>query len=106
MRIYCSYDSPSSKRKETWECHINYVQNFGSCCEIQLSSLSSIFLTVCKSSRGYLACMPDFGAGCYLASFDDVFWNTEKLSITLNSMVDGITIANALKHLSEHIKLN
>jgi|LSQX01.1.fsa_nt_gb hypothetical protein len=106
MRIYCSYDSPSSKRKEVWECRLDYLKNYGSTCEIQLSSLSSIFLSISKSSRGYLACMPDFGAGCYLASFDDVFWNTEKLSVTLDSMADGITIANALKHLSDRIRID
>jgi len=106
MLINCSYKPKHSKQKEYWQCKVNYVKNFGSSTEIQLTSRSSIFLTVCESSRGYLACVPDFEAGCYLADFNDTFWNTEKLSAALNNMVDGITIASALKHLSEHIKFD
>ncbi|MDD4296132.1 MAG: hypothetical protein PHC69_04150, partial [Ruminiclostridium sp.] len=43
MRIYCSYDSPSSKKKEVWECRLDYLKNYGSTCEIQLSSQAQPF---------------------------------------------------------------
>lgn len=106
MLINCSYKLKNSKKKEHWECRVDYVKNYGSNSEILLISKSYIFLTVCKSSRGYIACIPDFRASCYIDDFNDTFWNTAKLSAALNSVFDGITIAQALKHLSEQIKLN
>lgn len=89
MLINCSRKSRNSRKKEQWQCRINYVKNYGSCSEIQLTARSSIFLSVCKSSRGYLACLPDFGAGCYLVNFYDSTWNAEKLSAALKNPIDG-----------------
>lgn len=48
--------------------------------------------------------MPDFGAGCHLASLKDKFWNTEKLTEVLGK-VDGITVASALYALADKAEL-
>ena len=44
--------------------------------------------------------MPDFNAGCHLTDFQDIFWNTERLTKVIGK-VDGITVATALKMLSD-----
>jgi len=46
--------------------------------------------------------MPDFGAGCHLAEFDDIFYNSEKLCHVLGK-VDGVTVANAIACFYEEL---
>lgn len=90
----------SGKRTECWIGSIKNLKKFGSHYEIWIESRSSIFVMFGKTSRGYFACMPDFDAGCHLTDFQDFFWNTERLSKVLGK-VDGITVATALKMLSD-----
>ena len=78
------------------------LKNYGSHYEFMIQSRSSIMVILGKSSTGYFACMPDFNAGCHLAFLNDVFWNTERLSMVLGK-VDGITVASALVFLAEKI---
>lgn len=82
--------------------HISKFENHGSHYEVFIQSRSSIMLVFSKTSRGYVACMPDFGAGCYLANLNDIFWNSEKL-IAVIGVVDGITVASALLHLFKEL---
>lgn len=46
--------------------------------------------------------MPDFGAGCHLIVFDNIFFNTEKLYHVLGK-VDGITVANTIAGFHEEL---
>lgn len=68
--------------------------------------LPRIINTICthfgQTTSGHFACMPDFGAGCYLADLKDIFWNTEKLTAVLGK-VDGITVAYALSSISDQL---
>lgn len=92
--------STRGKRSEKWPGRIKQLKDFGSHYEMWIESRSSIFVMFGKTSRGYFACMPDFDAGCHLTDFQDVFWNTERLAKVIGK-VDGITVATALKMLSD-----
>jgi hypothetical protein len=87
-------------RKETWNGHISSIKNYGSHIEIKIQSRSGILVLLGKTSFGNFACMPDYGAGCHLASLDDIFYNTERLTNVMNK-VDGITVAYALAAIAE-----
>ena len=48
---------------------------------------------------GHFICIPNINVGCSLSTWwDDIFWNTERLSIQMNE-VDAITAAYAVKAL-------
>jgi hypothetical protein len=89
-------------RKKSWPGIISRFENHGTHYEILIQSRSSIMVVFSKTSRGYVACMPDFGAGCYLANLNDLFWNTERLTAVMG-IVDGVTVATALLHLYKEL---
>ena len=87
---------------EVWEGVIPRFTKYESHYEIRMEARSGIMVVFGKSSRGNWACIPDFGAGCYLSGFKDKFWNTEQLTKVIGE-VDGITVANALYLLADKI---
>lgn len=87
---------------EEWQGYISNIVNHGSHYEFRIESRSGLTVIFGKTSFGNFACLPDFDAGCHLATLDDEFYNTERLSAAINP-VDGITIAKALKVLSKMI---
>lgn len=93
----------TNRRIERWKGRITEFKNHGSHYEIRIESRSGILVIFGKTRQGGFACMPDFGAGCYLASLKDKFWNTEKLSEVLGK-VDGITVAEALFAIADRIE--
>lgn len=89
---------------ETWKGRIKYSTDLGGYYEIYIESRSSIFVILGPYSDGYFACIPDFGAGCYIAGLSDYFYNKEKLVRVLGT-IDGITVATALQSLAEVITI-
>lgn len=95
MIVFKCADSESSD-KEPWEGTIeNHIRHEGYH-EFWIQSRSSIMTIVGKTSRGNFACMPDYGVGCHLSRFNDLFWNTERL-MQLLRRPDGISAAAAIK---------
>jgi hypothetical protein len=88
--------------KRYWTGSITRFENYGTHYEFMIQSRSSIMVIFGKTSRGFFACMPDFNVGCHLVCLNDVFWNTERLSIVLGK-ADGITVASALVFLAEKL---
>ena len=41
--------------------------------------------------------IPEMGISSELSYLDDTFWNSEQIGHQLNSIIDGLTIANGLK---------
>lgn len=78
-------------------------KNYGTHYEFFIQSRSSIMVIFGITSRGYFACMPDFNVGCHLVNLNDMFWNSERLSMVLGT-VDGITVASALVALASELK--
>lgn len=87
---------------EKWIGRVTYFKNHGTHYEIVIESRSRILVLFGKTEQGAFACMPDFEVGCHLVDPKDLFWNTEKLTHALGK-VDGITVATALKALSDKI---
>jgi hypothetical protein len=87
---------------EKWAGRITAIKSYGSHIELRIESRSSILVLIGQTTSGHFACMPDFGAGCYLADLKDIFWNTEKLTAVLGK-VDGITVAYALSSISDQL---
>ena len=54
-----------------------------------------------KYVNGAFISIPAFGVGCDLSSYNDYFWNNEKLARLMNP-VDAATIAEALRTLHKN----
>jgi hypothetical protein len=102
VRFECSYKARKGV-KECWSGNISRFIDHGSHFEIFIQSRSSILVLFGKTEYGYFACMPDFHAGCHLSSPKDTFYNTEKLVHTMKNKVDGITVAMALKAITDKV---
>lgn len=91
-----------TRLEENWEGIVQYIKNYGSHYEIKIQSRSSLLVLIGRTTFGYFACIPDWQAGCHLASFKDLFWNTEQLSQVIGD-IDGITVAQALYTISNEL---
>lgn len=100
-----SYKFQENSAKEKWTGTIDYFNKIGESYQIQITSKSSIFVVLTKTSRGWVAAIPDWSAGCYLSTdFEDVFYNTDKLTHAMGNVIDAVTIANALAKLGKYLK--
>ena len=88
---------PSDKRKTTWIGKINTIKGVKENCEMEVVSRGHFYHVIFGShSYGNYICIPNWDAGCELADYSDLFWNTERLSKVISS-ADAITIATAVK---------
>ncbi len=97
--FHCRLRTESSD--QSWIGRIRSIRDYGSHREIELSSRSALTLIVGAYTHGHFLSVPEYGVGCGLAQYDDVFWNQEQLSRLL-SIVDAVTIAEALRFLDQH----
>ena len=65
--------SKNRKKNEKWNGVVSRLTKHGQYYEMLIQSRSRIVVIFGKSSQGGFACMPDFGAGCYLADLKDKF---------------------------------
>ena len=86
---------------EQWDGYVENIHNYGSHYEIQVESRSGFTFMVGNYVNGNFISIPAFGVGCDLSSYDDYFWNNEKLA-SLMSPVDAATIAEALRNLHKN----
>ena len=105
MHFRCSYQWDPDDRDD-WNGFIKRITCFGSHYEIFITSRSTIRVLIGKSTCGLFACLPDYQAGCYLSTLDDTFYNSEKLIETMENVVDGTTVACALKELAKVLDFN
>lgn len=89
---------------ESWKGEIVYFSDSANCIEMNIQSRSSIDIIIGTTQYGNYVCIPNFEVGCYLSSFDDIFFNTERLS-RLIGKVDGVTVATAIKSLASKLYL-
>ena len=73
-------ENKTKSKREKWKGTIKSIDQNDDFYELRIQSRSSIHVIVGKTKYGSFACMPDFGAGCHIASLKDIFWNTEKLT--------------------------
>lgn len=89
-------------KKVTWSGTIESLNCFDCFYELVILSSSRIHVLFGKTKLGGFACMPDFGVGCHIGSIEDFSYNREELVSALGK-IDGITVATALKCLSDVI---
>lgn len=102
MIFECSKEN--GKKIERWKGNITALKVYERHYGIRLEARSGITVIFGLTTGGGFACMPDFGAGCYLAGLKDKFWNTEQLTRVLGA-VDGVTVASALYSLADTVDL-
>ena len=99
MKFECINNT--SPNVEYWSGEITNIQIYNNYYEAFLVSRSSIYIVFGKTTRGGFLCAPDFELGCHLVSFNNKFWNKEKL-VELFGIIDGITIFSALEKFFCH----
>ncbi|MCM1090575.1 MAG: hypothetical protein NC092_04530 [Butyrivibrio sp.] len=57
-----------------------------------------------RYENGGFCSIPNWGVGCELASFDDVFWNMESLNKTLKKKSAAEAIANAIADYASYLE--
>lgn len=86
-----------NEEKENWSGNVGINRSEGDQYELEITGRGSRFYVIVgKSFHGNYICIPDWDVGSYLASWRDVFWNSEKLSKYM-SPVDAVTLAEGLK---------
>ena len=93
---------PCTNEGEVWFGVITSVENYGSHYEMHVQARSGLTIIFGKTKAGNFLSIPVFDVGSELAHLKDRFWNTERLTRILGE-VDGITVAEALYHISDYI---
>lgn len=57
-----------------------------------------------KYANGGFCCIPNWGVGCELSFFDDVFWNTESIHKVLKKKRVARFIATVIAEYTKQIK--
>ena len=91
----------NGKEKEQWLGEVKSISHCGGSVELFIAGRSSIRVICGESRNGLWACIPDYDAGCSLSCLKDTFFNTENLYRAMKNKVDAITVAQALKALSD-----
>lgn len=91
-----------SNEEDEWFGEIKYIESYGSHYEMGINARSSIKVIFGKTRAGNFLSVPEFEKGSELSYLKDRFWNTEALTRVLGE-VDGITVAEALCHVSNYI---
>lgn len=89
------------KLKECWDGKVVSFINYGKHYEFHIESRSGFSVIVGRCSNGNFISIPAFNIGSPLVSYDNYFWNNERLSGLFNK-VDATTVAEALRTLNEH----
>lgn len=82
-----------------WDDSINNVHHIT--VEYNRYSYSVIFG---KYVNGGFCSIPNFGVGCELSNFNDIFWNTESLYRALENKRVAKIIANAIADFAEFVE--
>ena len=91
-----------SHRNKSWEASISVFRRYDTYYEFMIQHNLSILVVFGRTSKGYVACLPDFNASCYLFTLNDLSFNSERL-INLLGVANGVTIASALLFLAEKL---
>lgn len=89
------------KQREKWTGQIRLIRHFNFCYEAEITGRGTYFHIIAGRHRyGNYICIPNHDVGSELSGYNDLFWNTEKLSGLLKK-VDAVTVATGLCYLEE-----
>ena len=102
MKFNCIYRT--TKRIQNWEGTIELIGQVNDYIESVITGRGSYFHVISGPQiNGNFICIPNYETGNELSTYDDVFWNTERLSKSLG-IIDAVTVATGLKYLEAIIK--
>lgn len=84
------------KVTDQWEGVIKSLRKHNGYFEMMIDSRSCIFVIFGEARNGGFCCIPDWKAGCELASYTDYGWNLDRLKDCMKNKIDAITVARAL----------
>lgn len=88
-------------KNKYWHCKIENIERSEQITGFTVSGRgSSYHVYLIEFQKRRWLDIPVMGISSKLSDPDDIFWNSEKLTEKLNSIIDGITIANGIKMLS------
>ncbi len=94
---------PCEGKEESWTGEITLIAHSGSSYEVEIEGRGSGFNVITgRHINGNYVCLPGVGVGSELGGYQDVGWNTERLSRYLPEP-DAVTVASGLSHLRELI---
>ena len=92
------------KRTQTWQGMIYLMKVEAGHIEVSITGRGSYFHVITgPHSAGNYICIPNYNVGSELASYEDLFWNKERLSKSMG-IIDAITVATGLTWLPKIIK--
>jgi hypothetical protein len=97
----------SNIKPDHWKGHISLISKTDPY-EMEVTARDSSFHIICgKHEYGHFLCIPNWNIGTEIASFDDCFWNLERIETYYPeiSRVDALSIVNALEKLNEYISI-
>ncbi len=98
--IECS--TTLNDKKEVWQANLKSITNYGNYYEAIIEARSTHFNMLVGYTDDYnWLSLPIQEVSCSLASFDDIFWNEERLS-GLIGVVDATTIATVIAFIDKH----
>ena len=102
MEYQCTFIS--GRRKERWQGEIRLISHSGIYYEVEITGRGTYFHVIAgRHHYGNFICIPNHDVGSELSEYQDLFWNTERLSGLLKK-VDAVTVANGLCHLGDLIQ--
>lgn len=89
----------TSSRIQTWEGTIKPISRNNEYIEAVITGKGSCLHVITGPQiNGNFICIPNYDIGSELSSYDDVFWNKERLSRSLG-IIDATTVATGLKYI-------
>ncbi len=100
-----AYTAASPSRK--WEGEIIPIQLSKEPYEVEINARDSWFhVLIGHHCYGRFICIPNWNVGTEMSSFEDVFWNRERLEqYTKLNRVDASSVACGLAALAEHFEI-
>jgi len=91
----------TASRTQTWNATIKLIAQKENLIEVAITGRGSYLHVITgRQCNGHFICIPNYEVGNELASYDDVFWNRERLRRSLG-IIDATTVATGLKHIQE-----
>jgi len=95
----------ANMKPKRWEGNVR-ILSFDHPYECSVSARGSSFQVILGSyEHGNYICIPNYNIGCDLACLSDTFWNMERLASAGLSIVDALSISDALCAIDDFIPL-
>ena len=91
----------TSRRIQKWEGTIRLIDQNEKFIEAAITGRGSYFHVITGPQiNGNFICIPNYEVGNELSTYEDVFWNKERLSRNMG-IIDATTVATGLKYIQE-----